>query len=260
MAEPITSNTTTPTSAQDPDFQERHAKDLGVTKFAAKMGFQTLLPIAGMVGGGALGWYFLGPAAEKLLPGIVRKMSLSKNVSKAFWNLTKEDLQSGVGKISEIASEAIAEIKKTDPHFLERGATANDLLRIYHKVKPSQVDAFLNALGIEIKNDERMGKSIAGAALGITGLTAGSVTVAYDQWKNDESARIAAREIDRDISKLEIFRPSNPEIVAENKRLRAMLAEKEAKQATANDDVPLTRISDVQSEGVAKDSAERQRA
>jgi hypothetical protein len=52
----------------------------------------------------------------------------------------------------------------------------------------------------------------------------GSIAVGYDQWRKAESARLAAGEINRDIANLELFKPSDMELVAENKRLHAMVA------------------------------------
>lgn len=88
-------------------------------------------------------------------------------------------------------------------------------------------------------------------AIGLGTVTSliGSVGVGYDKWRKEESARLAANEINKDVADLELFRPSDPELVAENKRLRAMLAE-----------APQTRVhtADARHEGKATTHAEHQ--
>lgn len=71
-------------------------------------------------------------------------------------------------------------------------------------------------------------KWIGAGAMGMVGSTLGSIFVGYDKWHKEESTRLAAEEIEHDISRMELFRPSDRELVAENKRLRSMLEEKES--------------------------------
>jgi hypothetical protein len=55
------------------------------------------------------------------------------------------------------------------------------------------------------------------------GLLSGSIPLGYQGWRKNESARLAAQEINEDISNMKIMQPTDAELIKENDALREML-------------------------------------
>jgi hypothetical protein len=68
------------------------------------------------------------------------------------------------------------------------------------------------------------------------------MAVGYDQWKKERGEQLAAEEINEDIAKLQLFKPNDAELVSENKRLRAMLAEKDEAGHSVNPEYRVFRL------------------
>jgi hypothetical protein len=144
-----------------------------------------------------------------------------------------------------VAAETLARIKQTDPKF--KIENVSSLKRFLKEAKIEEALAVKKALGIPTENLNRAAKMFGAAGLGWLGLTGGGIAVGYQEWRKQESQRLAAEEINRDISRIELFKPSDSELVEENKRLRQMLAKN-----------PPTTVSQVQHEGLAKEPIEQQ--
>ncbi len=71
---------------------------------------------------------------------------------------------------------------------------------------------------------QAMWVAIGGAAFG--GLI-GGLTLGYGHWKKEKQAQLQVDEITKDISDIELFKKTDPELKRENQRLWAMLKEKE---------------------------------
>jgi hypothetical protein len=260
VAEPLQTEDKTQRAA---DFDTRHAEDLGVKRFAVKTGLQTIIPLGAMAAGGALGYFALGGPLLRMFPRQFAKIGHVSDFARSALKIDISKLGPAKEQIERICKEALEKIRATEPDF--QVTSGQNLKRLIDEMEqnPEQIRELKKTLNLTTDSEQMAAKFIGAGLLGIPASMFGSLAVAYDEWRNEESARLAAREIDRDISKLEIFRPSNPELVAENKRLRAMLAETEKKTemaAPANDDQPRTTVTEADHQGAAKDAAERQRA
>lgn len=70
-------------------------------------------------------------------------------------------------------------------------------------------------------------QNVGAGAGGVVGLLVGSIPLGYREWRKNESARLAAREINEDISNMRIVQRPDEELLAENSRLRDMLMKSE---------------------------------
>lgn len=120
-----------------------------------------------------------------------------------------------------------------------RKATPNNLLVKLFPQKAEQLECTLSAnpqvndIANAMLKDERVQShidkafNVGGASVGaFIGAMAGSLPLGYDVWRKAESSRIAAREINHDISQMRMIVPSDESLIKENQRLRAMLDEK----------------------------------
>lgn len=77
----------------------------------------------------------------------------------------------------------------------------------------------------------------AGLWTGLTGMFIGSTISAlilgYGHWKKEKMAQLQVDEITKDISDIEVFKKTDPELKKENTRLWAMLREKEQRTGEA---------------------------
>lgn len=73
----------------------------------------------------------------------------------------------------------------------------------------------------------------------VLGAAAGSIVsgiaLAYGHWRKEESQKLAVDEINRDIANMKIRQRTDPELLKENDRLRAMLEQEEQKNAAPGD-------------------------
>ncbi|MFN7402075.1 MAG: hypothetical protein ACK5R4_07070 [Alphaproteobacteria bacterium] len=227
------------------EFETKHAEDLSIKRFAWVTGIQIFLPIVAGAAAAAVGWFTLGKPIRALRPKFFDGFGHAEDVARHASKITKENLINAGAKISEVAAETLARIRQTDPQFNIENASS--LKRFLKEAKIEEALAVKKALGIPTENLNRAAKMFGAAGLGWLGLTGGGIAVGYQEWRKQESQRLAAEEINRDISRIELFKPSDSELVEENKRLRQMLAKN-----------PPTTVSQVQHEGLAKEPIEQQ--
>jgi len=77
-----------------------------------------------------------------------------------------------------------------------------------------------------------------GAFLGMMG---SGMFLGYEHWFKEEAAKMAVDEINRDISQARIR--TNPDLLAENRALRAILLDQDKQLAAAKGTVPTTRVA-----------------
>lgn len=63
----------------------------------------------------------------------------------------------------------------------------------------------------------------------MAGTTIGGLILGYGHWKKEKQAQMQVDEITRDVSNIELFKKTDPELKAENQRLWKLLKEREAK-------------------------------
>ena len=202
------------TSERDAAFENKHEKELGFKRFAYIQSLYLFVPaIAGIVGG-LIGFKTLGRPLTRLFPKAFGFAGNAESVAKNFKNVLNPER---LAKAMELAAQ---------------GKPEKEIMAVMG-MKPNEVSE---------------SAKLAGAyALGAPAAITGAIAVGYDKWRKDESSRLAADEINRDIANLELFKPSNPEIIAENKRLRAMLA-----------DAPIVSASGAKHEGKITAEPEQQ--
>lgn len=216
-------------------FEERHKKELGVGSFAKEGAFHALIPLASAAAAGVAGYYVLGRPIKTLLPRAVKVVDTLKTMGGALhdiWNtgdlpekikdvekLLGEECKPSIDKITEIIAEKKA---KSPPH---------EIIKIFDEmldgIPLDKVNEVRAVFGLPPQDFLGSARWIGAGVGGFTGLLGGGIVVGYDHWRKQESERLAAQEINEDVAKLELFKPSDPELVAENKRLRQMLAEAE---------------------------------
>lgn len=241
--------------AQDTSFQDRHKKELGVGAYAKESVVEGLLPwlVAGAVG--TVGYFTLGKPIKRMFPKVVDVADLGKDALDLVRNNGIKDIPKVMEKVEAEFKELGDAVSKKYPHL----DPAQNLLcdqkerlgKIYDEIKDhDQMAKFRTALGLGPSSELGMAKVIGAGVAGLGGALAGGTVVGYRKWKKDESTRVAAAEINEDVSHLELFRPSDHELVAENKRLRAMLAKEDRGVGT---DIPgSVGISQMRHEGAVK--------
>ncbi len=258
-------NTTPLADDKSGNFEDRHKEELGVKRFAMVSGLNFIIPLAAAGIAGAAGYFALGRPIKALFPKVVRISDVGMELSSIYSTTKSKGLNKILTQLGEEFSEAIegtnlgkmanalkADAKESAAAAGEALGTASDAIEMDVKdsISPSMsTREEISLIATRIKDPEKLKKfyEIIGAkhedtskywGLGIgatVGSLLGSTVVNYSEWKKDESARLAAQEVNSDISKIELFKPSDVELVAENKRLRAMIAEKEALPLPAND-------------------------
>lgn len=200
-------------SPGDGDFSNRHAEDLSASRFVKVKGLETLIPLASMGIGGAIGFYTLGKPLAKLFP-------------------TGFGLTNAGADFLRIRIKEFRQLQEISTTLAEKAGSMPTDMKAWEALMAQATSAEAEAVRKAMHNAGKpfhLEKWAGAAILGTVGSITGSVFVGYDKWRKEESARLAASEIDRDIARLELFKPSDPELVAENKRLRGMIAEAEAK-------------------------------
>ncbi len=238
--------------AQDTSFQDRHKKELGVGAYAKRSVTEGLLPWLVAGAAGAVGYFTLGKPIKAMFPKVVDVADMGKDAVDVIRNngISLETFTKVKGEFSELFDG----VMRKNPHLqqeIEKNNYTNLLLKLKESITDhEQMAKFRTALGLGPSSELGMAKVIGAGVAGAGGALAGGTVVGYQQWKRDESTRVAAAEINEDVSKLELFRPSDPELVAENKRLRAMLAKEDMGGGA---DMPQTAgISQMQHEGAVK--------
>lgn len=244
-------NTTKEVAAkQEQSFDDRHKKELSVGSYAKTSITQTLIPLLAMAGGAVAGYLTLGRPIKAIFPKLVKTTDLASDLVKVVRENGISDLPGVAGKIKAEFSELCQAFEKKYPST--DLASKEGIERFIHSIEdPAQMAKFRQTLGLAPADGLRTAKDWGAGLGGTAGGLVGGTAVAYNKWKEDESARLAAAEINEDVSKLELFRPSDSELVAENKRLRAMLA-KEDKTV----EIPQTSVSQLQHEGAVKGQPE----
>ncbi len=224
-----------PSAPQKPSFEQTHQDDLSVKKFAGEQALYFAVPAAATAVSAAAGWYGLAGVVSKLFPSLSKKVSTAEGFaaelrdrigSKGFEGLHERMNDPSI----KAKLEAAMQSGKGLPDI------AKDVLQIEEKlVKVPKMARIASAVG-----------------LGYAGLMAGSLFIAYREWKKKASTELAAREINRDIANLQIFKPTNQELVSENVRLREMLAQYDKPAAndngTAKNDAPAAVAHDAKLE------------
>lgn len=247
-----------PAQTGQDDFNSRHKDDLSVGRFAKVSATETLIPLVAAGAAGVAGYYALGKPIKALMPNVIKGIEGVEFLGGAALDGLKEgEFLKKIGEVSvklgSTFKEKLDEVNraagKGDTFSVVRGLQA---LREVHKdLSPEQINEVRVIFNLPPQDFEKTAKKIGAGAAGFVGLMGGGMAVGYDHWRKEESERLAAEEINRDVAKLELFKPSDPELVAENKRLRTMLAEEEAKRPAAND--PEMKISHAQHEGAMQD-------
>lgn len=246
--EPIQKNDTQNAAenrAQDTSFRDRHKKELGVGAYAKESVVEGLLPwiIAGAAA--VAGYFTLGRPIKAIAPKMFGGADLVADVAGL---AKREGVSSVAGKIQAGFSEMHTAFMQNNPD-VEFASLAGLEKFAKNFTNPQHVARLRATLGLPASEGLKTAKAAGAAAGALTGAIAGGTVVGYHKWKKEESTRLAAAEINEDVSKLELFRPSDPELVAENKRLRAMLAKEDKGSA----EVPeTTGISQMQHEGAVK--------
>lgn len=197
------------------DFDKRHAKELGAARFAKIQAAYTVVPMASAAAGAAFGHFVAAKPLAKMFPEANKISGATEAFTGSVWSAI-DDLRNG-----KPVHEAFANLNLKDDQLNEIGKIWKDE-SLSKKMKGVRIAEAMKLELPEVSKSFRTGSS---AGFGAAGLIVGSIAVGYDRWRKEESARIAAQEVNGDISKLELFRPSDAELVAENKRLRQMVAE-----------------------------------
>lgn len=203
-----------PAASKDDDFDKRHAKELGAARFAKVQTTYAVVPLAAGGAGWALGNYALAAPVAKMAPG---------------WNKSA----GAVEVVGSKAKKAISDLwagKSPAEAFSEFSLTGEQLGKIGEAWKDEGLSykgksaAIADIMKLELPKVSATVRHTTAGVAGFTAFVAGSIATGYDKWHKEESARIAAQEVNKDISQIELFKPSDAELVAENKRLRAIVA------------------------------------
>lgn len=195
-------------------FEQKHQEELGVKRYAYLQARDFFVPLIAAGAGAGLGWLVHKPIA-KLMPKFDK---LTSNANKLV-DKTIDRYIRHIRRDKNLSQETIDDLVKQ----LEGQKGQNNIEAVNDLLKQHDIDA-LGTLG-KLYEDTVFWVSIgAGAFLG---LLSSGMALGYDQWRKEESTRVAAREINNDISKMRILEPTDNELVAENKRLRQMLNEQD---------------------------------
>lgn len=226
--------------AQDNDFDKRHEKELGVGRFVTVSGLNILIPLGSAAAAGVLGYLTLGKPIKAMFPRAMKWGSDAPALVKAIRGFKTDNWKELWSKIEEAGAASFENIRKTDPGFEVN--TIDSAIKVINSANEQEVEAIRKVLGMPEPDALKTAKWVGAGVGGFLGSMFGGMAVNYNEWRKDESARLAAEEVNKNISQMEIFKPSDPELVAENKRLRAMLAEKDP-------DAPKVSIHAAKSDG-----------
>ncbi len=254
MSTPLTSTDTD----SDIAFDARHEKELSAKRFVGVRAAEIFIPLGATAAGGAIGYFALGKPLKSLFPKAFGGINHLDDFRKGLRKLKGADLDNAFATIrSQIAPEVMTRLQKERPGFkVENLDTAITALK---EVGNKDIIAIKESLNIAHNAGAGMERWVGAAALGMVGSIIGSVFVGYQKWRKEESARLAASEIDRDISQLEVFSKRDPELVAENKRLRAMLAETAPVETHAKH-APKHHVSMAEHEGTVSHQQQMEKA
>jgi hypothetical protein len=90
-----------------------------------------------------------------------------------------------------------------------------------------------NMMGKMITESPRAPNVMGGFVGAVFGGVLGALKLSYENWRRDESTRLAAQEVNHAILQLEMFKPTDAELVAENQRLRDALAKEDGRMKVA---------------------------
>ncbi len=180
----------TTTAAHDAAFDRGHEKELGFKRFAYIQSLYLFVPMITAAVGALIGYHTLGRPLTKILPKSTAFAGTAEKIAGNFKNLSLKD----AAKAAQLHAE---------------GKSGAEIMK---------------KLGMKLDEVPKTAKVAGAWILGAPAFIAGNIAVGYDKWRKDESSRLSADEINHDIANLELFKPSNPELVEENKRLRSMLA------------------------------------
>lgn len=208
-------------------FDKRHEKELGVGRFVTVSGINIVVPLATMAAGGVLGYLTLGKPIKAMFPRMLKWGSDIPSLVVAAYNFEKGKLPQLYEDLSKVCSKSIEHLKAEKPGF--KVETIADVVKVIETSSkfPEETAAVRGLLKMPEPDLAKNAKYVGAGVGAFFGSMFGGMAVNYNEWRKDESARLAAEEVNKNISQMEIFKPSDPELVSENKRLRAMLAEKE---------------------------------
>lgn len=225
---------------KNPEFQARHQDDLSATAFGKEMAIGFLPTVAGLAAG-YVGFRWLAPQLRSLK--FIKRTELIGAIGGKIYNSKPEEIVAQLGTVMEDLAPKFSAIPKEELG----GATILRVVKDHASVE--QLEALGKKLGItEIKPSDGV-KWAAAFGTGLVGMIATAIPLGFRNWKKEESARLGAVELGENISKLEVFKPSDTELVQENQRLRTMLSEKHAQHTSAPaQDVPSSKVSGVHHE------------
>lgn len=214
--------TETPEKTFNADFEKRHEKELSAGRFVKNQATEIFIPLATAAIGGALGYFVLAKPVKAIAPKFFGGVDHLNDFRKGLLGVNKTSLNEAFRTIeSKIGPDVMDRLVKKHPNFkidsIENAVTA------VKEIKNDEIIALKKSLGIEHTEGVGNAKWWSTGIFAFVGSMIGSIFVGFDRWKKEESTRLAAAEIDRDISRLEVFSKRDPELVAENKRLREML-------------------------------------
>lgn len=228
------------TPATDDSFENRHANELGIKRFATVTGLNTIIPLAAAAGAGALGYFALGRPV-RFIAGkwITRGGNIAEFLRAVGRNLTHpEKLAEIGGKLTEAVGPVIDRIAIENPGF--QLLSREGIQKVLGSCSETEMDLVRQAFNMTKPDTGKYSQYAAAGIAGTVGLLVGGTAVNYNEWRKEESARLAAAEVNKNISELELFKPSDQELVSENKRLRAMLAAKDGNLPDAKITEPAT--------------------
>lgn len=216
------------TQNQDNNFESRHANELGVKRFATVAGLNTIIPLAAAAGAGALGYFALGRPVRFIAGKWIARGGNVAEFGRAVGNinlLNATELADIAGKVVSAAESCVSRIKAKEADFTV--GSARSVIKVLSNCTETEMNAIREAFSMKKPDIGKYSQYVAAGVAGTAGFIVGGTAVNYNEWRKEESARLAAAEVNKNISELELFKPSDTELVAENKRLRAMLAEKD---------------------------------
>lgn len=202
----------------DQAFEGRNKEKLGVGAYVKEVSL-SFVSLGASAAGGALGWFGLEKPIRRLGEKQFSRADHARAITKKIWG---SELDEVVGELRK-AGGVVGGMFQGEKAPKTTGEVVSKILNITSLDNLKEV---AKALDVEVK-PVRKPAQLIGAGIGlVTATLAASFALGYRAWRKDESARLAALDLEKNINRLELFKPSDPELVAENKRLRAMANEK----------------------------------
>jgi hypothetical protein len=131
----------------------------------------------------------------------------------------KEIYQTTVGLVGAVGGTLLG-IFATKPFFKD-AVVSKDMQAIW---KSQPWISKIPGLGKPISDSQLKWGGLGGLFVGVM---AAGMTLGYEHWKKIKQAQLQVDEITRDISEIEVFKKTDPELAAENKRLWAELKKRD---------------------------------